>query len=218
MNSPSAGRSKAGAKSPEAPAAVVFDLGKVLVDFDYGIASARIAARGNCSPSAVRELIDHSPLLFRFETGRLTAGEFFEEIREKTGFQGDRGEFEALFADIFHPIPSMISSQQQLRARGVATFLFSNTNELAAAHIRRSFPFFSTFDGYILSYEQGSMKPDEAIYEVVERIAGLKGSRLIYFDDRPENVHTALRRGWRAVVHENEGTSIGVLRSAALLE
>ncbi len=46
------------------PEIVVFDLGKVLVDFDYGIAARRIAARGIISPCAVQQFIDHSPLLF----------------------------------------------------------------------------------------------------------------------------------------------------------
>ena len=56
------------------PKAAVFDLGKVLVDFDYSIAGRRIAARGKMSAAEVQKFIDHSPLLFRFETGQILLG------------------------------------------------------------------------------------------------------------------------------------------------
>jgi HAD superfamily hydrolase (TIGR01509 family) len=112
----------------------------------------------------------------------------------------------------------MITAQQALRERGVPTFIFSNTNELAVGHIRRTFPFFASFDGYILSFEHGAMKPEEPLYDVVERLAGRERHRLLYFDDRPENVETASRRGWQAVVHRDSATSIAVLRTAGLLD
>src|SRR5437870_4541275 len=135
------------------PHVVVFDLGKVLVDFDYSIAARRIAARGRLSAEEIKRLIDHSPLLFRYETGRLTKEQFFAEICSATGFSGGLDEFSEFFADIFVPIEPMVALHAALRQRGVPTYIFSNTNELAAGHIRRQFPFFSDFDGYILSYE-----------------------------------------------------------------
>ena len=56
-----------------------------------------------------------------------------------------------------------------VRRKQIPLYIFSNTNELAITHIRRQFPFFGEFDGYILSYEHGAMKPDAKLYEVVER-------------------------------------------------
>ena len=49
--------------------AFVFDLGKVLLDFDYGIAARKIASRGRLSADDIKRFIDNSPLLFQFETG-----------------------------------------------------------------------------------------------------------------------------------------------------
>ena len=140
------------------PNAVIFDLGKVLVDFDYGIAGRRIAARGRVSAEAVQELIDHSPLLFRFETGQVSQEQFFAEVRAATGFRGTIEEFSEFFADIFTTIEPMVKLNAELRQRGIPTCIFSNTNELAISHIRSRFPFFSQFNDYILSYEHGAMK------------------------------------------------------------
>ena len=43
--------------------AIVFDLGKVLVDFDYSIAARRIAARSTQPPENLDAFLGSSPLL-----------------------------------------------------------------------------------------------------------------------------------------------------------
>jgi len=98
-----------------APEIVVFDLGKVLVDFDYGIAARKIAARGAMPAEEVKNFIDHSPLLSRYETGRMTKEEFFREVCAATGFRGDLEEFSRLFADIFTPIGPMVELHARLK-------------------------------------------------------------------------------------------------------
>ena len=197
--------------------AVVFDLGKVLVDFDYSIAGRRIAARGKMSAGEVQRFIDHSPLLFRFETGQTSQEQFFAEVQSATGFDGTLAEFTGFFADIFTPIQPMLNLHAALRQRHVPTYIFSNTNELAVGHIRKHFPFFSQFNGYICSYQHGAMKPDVKLYEVVERTSRLGGSELLYFDDRAENVAAGAARGWQAVLHESAEKSRGAVVAAGLL-
>src|SRR6516225_3569258 len=97
------------------PEVVVFDLGKVLVDFDYDVAVRRVAARSSVSADQVRLSLDQSPLLARYESGRLTTPEFFEEIRQSTGFAGSLKEFSEYFADIFTEIPETIALHARLR-------------------------------------------------------------------------------------------------------
>src|SRR5688572_13841904 len=99
------------------PETVVFDLGKVLVDFDYGDAAKRIASRCDGRQCDIRALIDQSPLLIRFETGHISTEEFYSEIRDASGFLGDVAEFGPLFGDIFRPIESMVAFNEALRAR-----------------------------------------------------------------------------------------------------
>ena len=103
------------------PSIVVFDLGKVLVDFDYSIASRRIAAQSNMSPAEVQTFLDHSPLLYRYETGLMTRLDFFQEIKRATGFRGELEEFGTFFADIFTEMPAMTQLHAELRARNVPT-------------------------------------------------------------------------------------------------
>jgi putative hydrolase of the HAD superfamily len=196
---------------------VVFDLGKVLVDFDYAIAVSRIARRSALSPVEVEQFFFHSPLLVDYESGRLTRQEFFERSQLATGFRGAMNEFGYCFADIFTEIPPMIELHAGLRKRGLKTFIFSNTNDLAVEHIRRNFPFFRNFDGYIYSYEIGTMKPGVKIYESLEKLAGRHGAEIVYLDDRLENVAGGAGRGWRAILHETPEKSRAALESFKLL-
>ena len=66
------------------PTAVIFDLGKVLLEFDYGIVSRRLAAHSGRDAEQIRGLLDQSPLLFRFESGQMTNDEFFREVSALT--------------------------------------------------------------------------------------------------------------------------------------
>lgn len=200
------------------PKAVVFDLGKVLLDFDYGIAIARLVPRVRLSPAELHALLNQSPLLLHYEAGALSTEEFFARVQAASGYRGDLAEFGATFADIFREIQPMTALHAELRQRGVPTYIFSNTNELAITHIRRQFPFFRQFDGYVLSYQEQALKPAPAIYAAVEAMTGRRGADLLYLDDRPENVATAHERGWRTVLHEHPAPSRAAVAAAGLLE
>jgi FMN phosphatase YigB (HAD superfamily) len=196
---------------------VVFDLGKVLVDFDYSIAARKVAERSARAVEHLRSFLESSPLLVEYETGRLTRREFFAEICRATGFQGTMEEFGEFFADIFTAIPPMIELHAGLHRRGVPTYIFSNTNDLAIEHVRRSFPFFRNFDGYIFSYEVKAMKPDANIYEALEKLTGRRGADIVYLDDRPENVAAGAARGWRTILHETPEKTRAAMENFKLL-
>lgn len=200
-----------------APSVVIFDLGKVLVDFDYSIAAQRIAAHGTMTLRAIGEYINQSRLFVQYELGTVTTEEFCAEICRVSGYRGTPAEFGACFGDIFVPIEPMIQLQAALRQRGLPAFIFSNTNELAAEHIRRNFPFYGNFDGYILSYQHGAMKPDAPLYEVVERASARRGAEILYLDDRPENIAAGAARGWQVILHESPEKSWAAIEKLGLL-
>ena len=195
---------------------VVFDLGKVLVDFDYSIAIPRIAAHSTLSLAGIKTFFFHSHLLVDYESGRLTRLEFFEQARKATGFRGTMEEFGEFFADIFTAIPPMIEIHAELHRRGVPTYIFSNTNDLAIEHVRRNFPFFRDFDGYIFSYEVKAMKPDAKMYEALEKLVRRRGVDIVYLDDRPENVAAGAARGWRTILHETPEKSCAAMEKLGL--
>lgn len=200
------------------PKAVVFDLGKVLLDFDYSLVARKMAPHCSLAEAEVEKVLNQSTLLFRYETGHMTTGEFFEEVRRLTSFCQPFDTFEPIFGDIFTPVPGMIALNDALRRAGVPTFIFSNTNEMAVKHIRGTYPFFREFDGHIYSYEHRAMKPDLRIYEVVERHARAQGAEILYIDDRLENVEAGAARGWQTIHHTAPGETIPRVKTLAEIE
>ena len=196
------------------PNVVVFDLGKVLLDFDYGVAVRNLVQHCQVTEERLHELLNQSDLLFRYETGLMSTSEFFEEVRGQASFCQGQETFEPIFGDIFQPIPEMIALNEELRAAGVPTYIFSNTNDMAIRHIRSRYPFFADFNAYILSYEKGAMKPSPAIYEVVENETGTTGSGILYIDDRLENVEQGAARGWQVVHHSSPRITVPHVKRA----
>ena len=196
---------------------IIFDLGKVLVDFNYSIAAQKIAARSSKAPADLHAFLGSSPFLIEYESGRLTRQKFYEAVCDAIGFAGDVKEFGNFFADIFSEITAMTVLHAELRQRGFKTFIFSNTNDLAIEHVQRNFPFFKNFDGYIYSCEVGAMKPLPEIYAAMEKMCGRRGADLIYIDDRLENIEAGAARGWRAILHESPEKTRAALTAFGVL-
>ncbi len=199
------------------PKVVVFDLGKVLVDFDFTKAARSLASESNYSVEQMTDLINQSPLLHRYETGLISTQEFFETIRRVSGYRASFLEFSQRFGDIFSEVRAMTDLNRYFRKQGLSTFVFSNTSPLAADYIRANFPFFDEFSDYILSYEHFSMKPDQRLYEVVEAKTKVDRNGILYFDDRYENIETARNRGWQAVWHQHPEKTLADLRLSGLI-
>lgn len=179
---------------------VVFDLGKVLLDFDYMKAAGKLLPLCGIFPLKVIGVLMGSGLLEELELGEITDDEFYDQVSKLIKFKGTREDFMDAFGDIFEPIEKMIAFQGALKARGVKTYLFSNTNDTAVKWISAHYPFYNDFDGYYLSYRLKVAKPDERFYTILETETGKSGSQIIYIDDKKENIDTALKRGWSGVL------------------
>ena len=199
------------------PRAVVFDLGKVLVDFDWTRAARNLARHSSVEAVEIHRILLSTPPLYQYETGLLETAEFVSAMKKAIGFQADDEIFGRYFSDIFTPIVPMIELQSELRSIGVPVYIFSNTNDLAIRFVRREYPFFRNFNGYVLSYEHKSMKPQARLYEVVEEMTGFSGAEILYLDDRPENVEAGQARGWQTVLHAAPEATRAFLQRLALV-
>ncbi|MFM9873006.1 MAG: HAD-IA family hydrolase, partial [Fimbriimonadaceae bacterium] len=89
---------------------------------------------------------------------------------------------------------------------GMTVYCLSNTNSL---HYREfflgRFPVCEAFDELLASQNLGMSKPDQRIYEYVEKKAGVAGAEIVFFDDSVKNVEAAKRRDWQAFVVDPAG-------------
>ena len=187
---------------------IIFDLGKVLLDFDFAIAAKELARYSSQEEEQILKSINQSPLLHTFERGDWSEAQFFQKLSVECRLEASLEELKKGFAEIFTPVPSMVEFMESLKERGIPVMVFSNTNVTAVDYIRAAFPFFERFDAYCLSYEHGCMKPDTTLYGVAQLMTRCTSGNLLFLDDRAENVHAARQMGWNAIHHQAPEDSI----------
>jgi len=183
---------------------IIFDLGGVIVPFDFNRAYKRIEQEFGHSPDYIREKIAATNLVIEFESGRMESRRFVEELTACIGISLDFDQFRELWSSIFLPhtlIPEslLVSLKQKYRL-----LLLSNTNPLHFAMIRENYPLLKHFDHFILSYEVGAMKPAPAIYQAALSQAQCEPGQCFFTDDIAVFVEGAVREGIDAVRFEGE--------------
>jgi len=97
-------------------------------------------------------------------------------------------------------IDGSVAVLRALRAKGIPVFALTNFGTDTYALAESHYAFFAEFDRAHVSARIGAIKPDPAIYAVLEADSGVPPDRLIFADDRPENVAAAMARGWKGHV------------------
>ena len=104
------------------------------------------------------------------------------------------------------PLEPMMELAAQLATR-LSRVALSNTNAIHMQYIHEHFPLFQEFDAEILSHEVGLLKPDESIYRLALKKAGLIAEQAVFIDDLSANVDGARRVGLHAIHHQNVETT-----------
>jgi putative hydrolase of the HAD superfamily len=182
--------------------AVIFDLGRVLIDFDHWIAAKKLAVLTNKTPQELYNLFFDSSLVQSFEEGKISPENFFHEVKRlfnlKIGFE----EFVPLWSQIFFLTEEnkvVYYLAKQLRRHYTVTLL-SNINTLHFDYIKKNFPILDVFDYIFASCELGFIKPHPLIYQKVLDKLGIGAGEAFYVDDRAELVCEANKLGIRAFV------------------
>jgi putative hydrolase of the HAD superfamily len=195
--------------------AVVFDLGNVLLNFDWDIAADRLCARTGRTRRELDDYVVTTPFVTQLGLGQLSMQRFYEIVSRDLGFDGGYDEFARMWSEIFSPNEPMIEMAMALKGR-VRQFILSNTNQIHVDYINRVYPFIHEFDGSVFSHEAGLMKPDPRIYSLALQKFGLVPEHTVFVDDIVANVDSARALGIHAIHYESveqvrrELTKLGV--------
>lgn len=183
---------------------VIFDLGKVIVDF-----SREDIAKGLAGFSALNQYQNPDNIInylfdtgykevTQYEEGNITSEEFFRRLKEIFGLDMSYEGFKSVWSEIFvenDGIAELIGSLK----KDFPLSLLSNTNELHFEYIKNQFPVIHEFDEWILSYKIGKMKPDSEIFRTALSRAEVNPEEAIFIDDIGEYVLAAQEMGIHAV-------------------
>jgi glucose-1-phosphatase len=185
---------------PHAADALLFDLGRVVLDIDFGRVLANWAAHAGCAPGDLAGRLSPDAAWRRHERGEISDAAFFEGLRASLGI----GITDAQFLDGWNAIftgemPGVAAMLSRAAAR-LPLYAFSNTNVPHVEHFSRAYAeILGHFREIYLSSTIGFRKPEAAAYDHVVKAIGLPASRILFFDDSAENIAGARARGLTAV-------------------
>jgi len=180
--------------------AFLFDIGNVIIHFDFSKAAHRIAPSCEVAPEEALERV--ATLTPPLERGELTVDEFVAEASSRIGFSGTPRQFLEAFEDIFELNQPIVELIESLHAEGYPLHLLSNTNAIHVPFFESTYSVFEAFSGRIYSHEVGFMKPDPEIYECAIQTLDLDPATTVYLDDRPENCEGGDRAGLCSLIYE----------------
>jgi len=188
---------------------IVFDIGWVLVRFNYRPIIGLLQSRG-------ADVHDRDSVMARLglaehECGRVHGHGLLERIRAIAPEPISLEEAHAHWVDMFELEPAMTELAQRLSGR-YRVYLLSNIGDLHWAHLSREFRLHAIGHGALPSYLAGVMKPHAAIYAEAERRFALEPAATVFVDDRADNVAAAHARGWAGIVHQGYDSTCAGLR------
>ena len=177
---------------------IIFDLGRVLVEFNFRKVIRRLEPYTSKKEGEIHRYFRQTPLWDAFERGRIAPRGFFQTLKKDLALQGLHFEaFTPIWNEIFEEKPDTIAIVRRLRGRFRLAML-SNSNVLHWEYLMKRHRFMHWFDYSVASYAVGLRKPEPGIYRTVLERAGVSPQKAFFTDDIPEHVQAARALGLRA--------------------
>jgi putative hydrolase of the HAD superfamily len=186
--------------SPGTTDALLFDLGRVVLDIDFSKAIACWANHAGCAPSDIVERFERGEAYRHHEIGKISDAAYFDSLRSTLRIRISDGQFLEGWNAIFAGEMPGIAPLLERAARHVPLYALSNTNRPHVEYFSKTYAgLLGHFREIYLSSTIGLRKPDAAAYDHVVKAIGVPASRILFFDDLAENVEAARARGLHAV-------------------
>ncbi|MCX6585405.1 MAG: HAD family phosphatase [Acidobacteria bacterium] len=191
---------------------IIFDLGKVIIPFDFERGYQAIAADCRLPAAEIRSRIAATGLVGQLESGLVEPAEFVGAISRLIDFPGSYQDFCRHWSSIFLPetlIPEELILDLKTRYR---LLVLSNTNAIHIDMVREQYGILRHFDHLVLSHEVKAMKPDPRIYAAALAHAKAEPQECFFTDDIAEYVEGARRAGIDAEQFTGYADLLGHLR------
>ncbi|SRR5579885_267002 len=182
--------------------AIIFDLGKVLVPFDFMLGYRALEQRCPHPIPEIRRRIAACGLVERFEKGLIEPRDFVAQLSEALDLAVDYDTFCQIWGCIFNGqlIPDEVLASLAARYR---LLMLSNTNEIHFQTIQKKYSLVRHFHDLVLSFRVHALKPEPEIFRAAIERAGCRPEECFYTDDIAAFVEAARREGIDAVQFES---------------
>ncbi len=200
------------------PTAVIFDVGRVLYDWDPRILYRRLIDDDRALDAFLRDVVTHE-WHFQHDAGR----DFADTSAELAALYPQHADLIAAWGPRFldsigDPIAGMTALVDELEARDVPLFAITNfSHEFWPPFRAREAAMFDRFRDVVVSGAEKLVKPDPAIYHLALKRFGLDAAHTVFIDDNAANIAGAASVGLIALHFEGEPKLRGELRALGLL-
>lgn len=178
---------------------IVFDLGNVLIPFDYNIVVNRLnRVEKGLGDRFVKFYSENYELHKRFERWEISTEEFLNTMLNWLDNKVTAEEFCDIYSKIFSVNVDVVNLLPELK-KDYKLVLLSNTNYIHQKYGYGHYEFLNNFDKLILSHEVGAVKPEGKIYKAVESFTNRPSKEHLFIDDVEEYVEGAKAVGWSAI-------------------
>ncbi|PLX86218.1 MAG: hypothetical protein C0618_09575 [Desulfuromonas sp.] len=177
---------------------VVFDVGRVLIDFTYD-RLVKVLCRQGARVRTVDAFLAAVDLV-PYEHGEISNTQFLEKLNGLLEYPLPEDALIAAWNDLFAPIDEMLDLARQIK-KSCGVYLISNTSDLHWQHLLTAYRLADISHGQMASFEVGVMKPHPRIFEIACERFGLTPDRTVFIDDLKANVQGAEACGWYGIHH-----------------
>ncbi len=178
---------------------IVFDLGNVLLPFNYDVVIERFnKVSSGLGDKFVESYRKNYQIHRSFERGDITEEEFLDNMMNLLEHKVDKEKFCSDFSKIFTVNKKVAALLPELKKKYLLVLL-SNTNSIHEEYGWKNNDFLKYFDKLILSHKVNAVKPEQKIYKAVEAFTKKPPAEHIFVDDIAEYVKGAKNAGWDAV-------------------
>ena len=186
--------------SPGSADALLFDLGRVVLDIDFSRAAAVWARHSGCTPEDINARFASDEAIRQYESGKIDDAAYFAHLRKMLGVDITHEQLLEGWNAIFIGEMPGIAPLLARAAKRLPLYALSNTNPPHIAHFSKIHAdVLGHFRQLYLSSSIGLLKPDAAAYDHVVKAIGAPASRVVFFDDLADNIAGARAYGLIAV-------------------
>ena len=178
---------------------IAFDLGRVLVDWNPSYLFSSLIK----DKERLAYMLEHVVTMDWIEEvdrGKLLSQAVKERIALFPSFRSELEEYGRRWVET---IPKLIDGtveiKRRLEEKGYPLYALSNFGRDTYADALKIYPELGAFTGAVISGHEGYIKPEPEIYKILLERYDLDAAKLLFIDDRADNVEMAQNLGFQAV-------------------
>lgn len=187
------------------PYALVFDLGNVLLPINLDKTYEAFAFYSSeYNATEIKQITLEEELWVSYESGLQSDNDFQELIMSRFKLSCSSTQFYTAFNALLLGFDEETCQYIRSLYSSFPLYLLSNTSKIHSdLFLNPAYPNFKLFEVFQqihLSFKMGLVKPDQAIYQQLVLQNQLQNHQIVFFDDNFNNIESAKKIGWDAVL------------------